>query len=647
MKVCIISSEHGPAGGIGHSRRRMASLLASRHEVTLIHSGGVTEERSTPSDSEVREIFLDPPRQLAESIFCCEDHKLSAAVLAAIEEHFPDGGPDYVEVPDYRAHGLVPMQARRAGHPLLRETMFCVQLCSTAELMLLHNRELLHPQQRVQADLEREQLRLADRIVWRGGETLEMYRRYYPFELPEAVRIRAPFHRPDDPPVAERRPTDGPLRMLYVGRLQRFKGAPDLAEACLRLPHDDWTLTMIGGDTATAPVGQSVRDTIEQMFAGDPRLTIEEPVAYDELQRRFPEFDLVVVPSRFEVWSNVTMESMRAGVPVLATPGGGPAELVVPGVTGWHTDDLGARAIGQAISRLIEDREEVERVRASGKIFERFLELTDREEILGTYDQMLSELRPTVSARARSAKWGSEPAVTGVIPYYRAAPYIGRAVHSLLQQTHRNLDVVVVNDGSFEPEDEILKEIGADPRVRVVTQLNSGESAARNLGIRLARGEYVVMLDADNEIEPEFVARSVDLLEREPDLAYVTCWLRFVDPDGKARRDPAGYAPLGNRVVRADETNCDGDTAAVLPRKVFMEEGYGYEPASVIQSDWELYRWLREDGRFGAVIPDWLVRYRVLEESVMRSQQAQAHARSWGEARDRMQLRRTRWTADV
>lgn len=647
MKICIISSEHGPAGGIGHSRRRMASLLASRHEVTLIHSGGVDPERLTPADSGVREVFVDPPPQLVDSIFCCEDHRLSAAVLAAIEEHFPDGGPDYVEVPDYRAHGLVSMQARRAGHPLLRNTAFCVQLCSTAELMLLHNRELARPDQRVLADLEREQFRLADRIVWRGGDTLDLYRRYYPFELPEAVRIRAPFDHPSEPPVAERRPTDGPLRMLYVGRLQRFKGAPDLAEACLRLPHDDWRLTMIGADTLTAPLGQSVRSTIEEMFGGDPRLTIEDPVNYGELQRRFGEFDLVVVPSRFEVWSNVTMEAMRAGVPVLATPGGGPAELVVPGVTGWHTADLGPRAIGRAISDLIEDREQVERVRASGAIFDRFVELTDREEILDTYDRMLSELRPAVSAKMRTTERRTEPHVTGIIPYYRAASYVGRAVESLLRQTHRNLDVVVVNDGSFDPADTVLEEIDADPRVRVVTQLNSGESAARNLGIALSHGEYLVMLDADNELERDFVARSLEMLEREPDLAYVSCWLRFVDSGGSPHRDPAGYAPLGNRVVRDDFTNCDGDTAAVLPRRIFSEHGYRYEPASAIQSDWELYRWLREGDKFGAVIPDWLVRYRVLDESVMRSQRDEAHTRSWDEARDRMQLRRTRWTADV
>jgi glycogen synthase len=643
VKICVISSEHGRGGGIGHSRRRLATLLAQRYEVTLIHSGEVDDRRWTAADSGVREIVAKVSPQLTDSVFSHDNHRRSAAVLDAIEEAYGSDGPDYVEVPDYRAHGLVSMQARRAGHPLLRDTAFYVQLCSSDELLSLHDRTFADRRRQLLADLEREQFRLADGITWRGGDTLDAYRRYYPFPLPEAVRIRAPFDRPAAPPTAPARDPGEPLRILYVGRLQRFKGAIDLAEACLRLPGDDWRLTMIGADTPTAPTGQSVRMTIEEMFGDDPRLTLEDAVPYEELQRRLPAYDLLVVPSRFEVWSNATVEAMRAGLPVLATPGGGPYELVEPGVTGWHTEGLGAGAVRDGLRRLLENREEIESVRSSGAIFERFLALTDPEEILESYERLLGSIPPP----KRPPRPPAEPLVTGVIPYYRAAPYVGDAVGSLLAQTHRNLEVVVVNDGSFEPEDVVLSKLAADPRVRVVTQLNGGESSARNLGACLARGEYVAMLDADNALEPDFVARALETFRRRPDLAYVSCWLRFVAPDGTPISDPAGYAPLGNGVVRDDAENWDGDTVALLPRKLFSELGYGFEPASGIQSDWELYRWLREDGRFGVVIPDWLVRYRVLGESVMRAHGSGIHESSWAEALARRALRQTRWTANV
>ena len=122
-----------------------------------------------------------------------------------------------------------------------------------------------------------------------------------------------------------------------------------------------------------------------------------------------------------------------------------------------------------------------------------------------------------------------------------------------------------------------------DPRVSVITQLNQGESAARNLGTRVARGDFVVMLDADNMLEPEFVARALAIFGREPDLAYVTCWLGFIDTDSKPMN--ARYAPLGNSVLHEDSAKWDGDTIAALPRRLFSELGYGFDSNSVIQCD--------------------------------------------------------------
>src|SRR5262249_44108603 len=159
---------------------------------------------------------------------------------------------------------------------------------------------------------------------------------------------------------------------------------------------------------------------------------------------------------------------------------------------------------------------------------------------------------------------------------------------------------------------EILAGLGEREGVRLVTQLNGGEAAARHLGALLADGDYLMMLDADNVIEPDFVARALELFGSEPELAYVSCWLRFIGPDGTPLSEPSGYAPLGNSVVRDEDLNWDGDTFALVDRRLFTELGYRYETEASPYGDWELYRRLREDGRFGAVIPERLGRYRVV-----------------------------------
>jgi hypothetical protein len=107
----------------------------------------------------VREVFAEPGSDLSEIVFSGEEHLRSAAVLEAIESAYGIKGPNYVEACDYRAQGLVALQARQAGHPLFEHTLFGVRVSSTAELIALHDGTFNRASIRLLANLEREQLR--------------------------------------------------------------------------------------------------------------------------------------------------------------------------------------------------------------------------------------------------------------------------------------------------------------------------------------------------------------------------------------------------------------------------------------------------------------------------------------------------------
>ena len=331
-------------------------------------------------------------------------------------------------------------------------------------------------------------------------------------------------------------------------------------------------------------------------------------------------------------------------MPVLTTPVGDLVEAVEDGVSGWHAAGTGALALGTALRRLESDRGELARVRDSGGPAERGRQLTDPEPILDAYDELIGSRAHPVPVKPVGV---GGPLVTGVVPYYRSHEYVREAVASLLAQTYPEIEVVIVNDGSFAPEDAVLAEFDDDPRVTVVTKTNGGEGTARTLGARIARGEYVAMLDSDNVMEPEFVARALSVLLAEPDLAYVTCWLRMVGPDNRDTDAHPSFAPLGNSVLRDPEENWDGDTLAVLPLRLFTELGFEQHPESTMNTDWEIYRWLRAAGHLGAVIPERLARYRVLPDSLTRGHRQELHDRSWSESVDRLDLQGVRWTAEV
>lgn len=102
-----------------------------------------------------------------------------------------------------------------------------------------------------------------------------------------------------------------------------------------------------------------------------------------------------------------------------------------------------------------------------------------------------------------------------IIPLYNKAPYITATVESVLAQTFRDLEVIVVDDGSSDGGAELVEAI-TDPRVRLVRQANAGVSAARNHAISLARGEWVAFLDADDWHHPSYLATLVDVQSAWP-----------------------------------------------------------------------------------------------------------------------------------
>ncbi len=115
--------------------------------------------------------------------------------------------------------------------------------------------------------------------------------------------------------------------------------------------------------------------------------------------------------------------------------------------------------------------------------------------------------------------------VSVVIPLYNKGPYIARALNSVLAQTVRDFEVIVVDDGSTDDGAEVVRGF-ADPRIRLIRQENRGVSAARNRGIEAARGELVAFLDADDEWMPGHLEALLRLRDKYPRAgAYGTAYL--------------------------------------------------------------------------------------------------------------------------
>jgi hypothetical protein len=158
--------------------------------------------------------------------------------------------------------------------------------------------------------------------------------------------------------------------------------------------------------------------------------------------------------------------------------------------------------------------------------------------------------------------------VTILIPCYQHGPLLGRAVASALAQTHRELEIIIINDGATDSTGEVASELaGRHPgRIEVIEQSNRGQAWARQAGLEAASGDFLVMLDADDELEPEMVASALRTFRAYPraDVVVGDAWL-VGGEDGQTilGRYEQGH---GVRWPRVLEYNPMGAIVAIMAR---------------------------------------------------------------------------------
>ncbi len=651
--IAFVSREVAPfgGGGIGTYVTAAAHALAPVAAVTIfttdVHERAYEASRNPlPAAVEVR--FVAEPRawEIGETEGALS--LWSARAFEAVCEAYPGGGPDLLECPDYLGEGFVAAQARRCGDPRLARTTLCVRAYTTGEMTSVLDGYLPEDfETRVTHEIERYALANSDHFVWPGGDVLGSYQRYFGADqLADAVQVRHPLSLASnlDPPSTLPRTGDNTTRLLYLGRLERRKGVLNLARAVSGIGDQRLRLTFLGGDTETAPLGQSVRSMLGVMVGEDSRIEFRDHVRREELPRIIEAHDVVVLPSLWECWPAVGLEALERNRPILATPTGGFAEIVQAGRSGWLAADTGPEALAQAIEPLLEQPDLYRDLISAGGPRQHFEHLTDVEQIRSAYLALAAEGSDR-GAKAAVASDADPPLVSIVIPYYHLEQYLEETVLSATRQTYPQIETIVVNDGSFRAADTLLEELSERHGLRLLTQVNSGLGAARNTGIVHARGRYVMFLDADNVITPTFIERCVEVLEGDPELAYATTWARYINEKGEVWPGASdGYRPLGNWTSLVDDRNVAGDAAAVFRRSIFAD-GLAYSPELTSFEDWGLYREMRTLGLLGTVIPERLLEYRIRERSMLRQIGSPNQERIESEIRARIKERGMRWTA--
>lgn len=201
------------------------------------------------------------------------------------------------------------------------------------------------------------------------------------------------------------------------------------------------------------------------------------------------------------------------------------------------------------------------------------------------------------------------PRVSVVLPTYNHRHFLPRAIGSLLAQSYRDFELIVVNDGSSDGTREFLDGL-TDPRLVIVHQENGRLPKALNAGFARARGELFTWVSADNYCAPMFLAALVAALDGEPDAGFAYSAFAWIDA-----QDRITGIHRGQEVTYRSLLKQNPGLASFLYRRRCAEAVGQYDPALDGAEDWDM--WLRIAERFPSVyVPEVLYYYRLHDDSM-------------------------------
>ncbi len=210
-----------------------------------------------------------------------------------------------------------------------------------------------------------------------------------------------------------------------------------------------------------------------------------------------------------------------------------------------------------------------------------------------------------------------QPLISVIIPNYNHTHFISNAIQSVLAQTYSNFEIIVVDDGSTDDSQAVIAGFG--DKVHYIWQENQGLGAARNTGIRAAAGEFVALLDADDQWNPDYLENMILLTDKFSNAGVYYCCAQGIDDEGYLLPQKFGLNPNSteNTIKTLLKANFIIPSTVLIRRSVVVECGYFDQHNRGLHGceDWDL--WLRIAPDYELIgTDDCFVRYRIHDSSL-------------------------------
>lgn len=478
------------------------------------------------------------------------------------------------------------------GHFLLVE--YLLTRAIPYVVVIQANTELYQPNNEQRAVLN-AYFKAARKVLFVSQANLDVARRQLAAPIANGAVINNPVNLQGQKDVAW--PTEKTPQLACVARLETTSKAQDVLFEVLaqkKWLERDWNLSLFGKGQHEAYLRDlaahyQLSNRLRWRFINDVRYI-------------WQHHHLLVLPSRIEGTPLVLMEAMLCGRPSVVADAGGNFEWVRNGQEGFRAQSSSPRHIDEALEAAWACREQWPQLGQNARDF--FLKHHDPSPA----NTLLSCLiRATLPSAQNKPAGQQKPLISVIVPCYNQAHWLPETIESILAQTYTNWECIIVNDGSTDNTSEVAHElIAKKPNVKIslLEKENGGVAQARNVGIQKAKGEWILLLDSDDIIHKDYLAKAVQQINTTDTINFINYGIQEFG-EKKRQHFPVQY--IRENLLR----NNAFTIASVFKKELWKKAGGLFEALPWQVEDWNFWIDLSQYGLRPINVNETIFYYRV------------------------------------
>lgn len=631
-KYWLITTEYPPmyGGGIGTYCFHTAKMLHQMNwEVTIFVPNQYSGTDIITTDNGIR-IIQFGRYQTSVHNFLGPETATAFEFAHVIKKYMEtEGLPDVLESQEYAGIAYYILQYKHLNYPLFNNLKVVLTLHAPSFLYYEYNRV---PAMQLPyfwiGQMERWCIMAADKLNAPSAFIVNAIKPFMP-SLPEVMVVPLPFEQTAAKQFNNS--SDPRDNWFFFGKLTPQKGIVPLLKSFKSLWQTGWPKPLYligGGNHYYHPEQMDMKEWIKKKYAPEitsGKLMLLGSLSPTQWKEKTQNGAVILIPSIGDNYPYTVIESLINGNIVLASQQGGQTEILKDGQNGFlfdHNEEDGLIKKVHVINSTPVEQIQNIRTNAITSVQERHCyknvyaqkqRVIERAEAVDNKNQLF----PFVTGSKKELplqQQGKKDLLSVIVPFYNMGLYLEEALQSVYASDYRNIEVIVVNDGSDNPESiETLKALQNKYRFVLIEQRNKGLSAARNTGAQHVTGEFMAFLDPDDAIASTYFSKAVDILKNKQNVHFVGCWAQYFE--GSTASWPA-FTPEPPYLLYHNMIN---SSALVYKTTAFTQTGWNDPALEYGLEDWESVINLTKNGYRGVVIPEKLWLYRIRKKSMARS----------------------------